>query len=105
MSNRGDFTVKLSVITEAIDAISKVQPLYEQAVDNIKAASEPLLDQDNWKGRARQEFKDTYRIVEHYLNDDREEISSIQDILQGFKDIYQAVDTSDAKKIYEAVTK
>lgn len=104
MSNKADFTVSTNVIVATMDAINKLKPLYSQVIADIKKVSEELIDTSNWKGDARDEFKDTYRIVEHYLEDDSEKISSISDMLKGFKDIYDAVDGDSAKKLYETVS-
>ena len=97
MSNKADFTVSTDVIVATMDAINKLKPLYSQVIADIKKVSEELIDTSNWKGDARDEFKDTYRIVEHYLEDD-------SDMLKGFKDIYDAVDGDSAKKLYETVS-
>ena len=105
MQNRSDFTVDGGVFQDALDAVAKVIPQYQTAVGRIRRVTEPLIDSGTWKGKAHDEFKDTYRIVEHYLDDDTDEISSIGDILQGFKDIYDALDVDTAKKLYDTVTK
>lgn len=104
MNNHSDFTVSTDVIASTMESIKKLQPLYAQVIEDIKRVSEELIDTSNWKGEARDEFKDTYRIVEHYLEDDSNKISSIVDILQGFKDIYDAVDGDSAKKLIETVS-
>ena len=91
-------------ILPTMEAIKNLNPLYEKVISDIKSVSEELIDTSNWKGDARDEFKDTYRIVEHYLEDDSEKISSISDMLKGFKDIYDAVDGDSAKKLYETVS-
>lgn len=104
MENRADFTVDSSIFREAIEALTKLMPQYQASVSRIRTATEPLLDTTNWKGKARDEFKDTYRIVDHYLNDDSTQISSIKDIVQGFKDIYDALDVDTAKKLYDVVS-
>ena len=92
MDNKLDFTVSTDVIAETMEAVNNLKPLYSQVITDIKKASEELIDTSNWKGKARDEFKDTYRIIEHYLEDDEDKISSISDILKGFKEIYDAVD-------------
>lgn len=104
MSNKADYTVSTDVIETAMEAIKNLNPLYEKVISDIKSVSEELIDTSNWKGDARDEFKDTYRIVEHYLEDDSEKISSISDMLKGFKDIYDAVDGDSAKKLYKTVS-
>lgn len=104
MNNHSDFTISTDVIASTMESIKKLQPLYAQVIRDIKKVSEELIDTSNWKGEARDEFKDTYRIVEHYLEDDSDKISSIADMLQGFKDIYEAVDGDAAKKLAEKVT-
>lgn len=104
MSNKSDFTISTDVITETIDAINNLKPMHSQVIADIRQVSEELIDTSNWKGKARDEFKDTYRIVEHYLEDDSDKISSISDMLKGFKDIYEAVDGDSAKKLYETVS-
>lgn len=105
MSNKADFTVSTEVIATTMDSINKLKPLYSQVISDIKKVSEELIDSSNWKGDARDEFKDTYRIVEHYLEDDSDKISSISDMLKGFKEIYDAVDVDTAKKLYDTVSK
>lgn len=104
MSNKSDFTVSTDVIADTMEAINNLEPLYSQVIADIKRVSEELIDTSNWKGAARNEFKDTYRIVEHYLEDDSDKISSIYDMLKGFKDIYDAVDGDSAKKLYNTVS-
>lgn len=104
MDNKLDFTVSTDVIAETMEAVNNLKPLYSQVITDIKKASEELIDTSNWKGKARDEFKDTYRIIEHYLEDDEDKISSISDILKGFKEIYDAVDGDAAKKLYETVS-
>ena len=104
MNNHSDFTVSTDVIVSTMESIKKLQPLYAQVIKDIKRVSEELIDTSNWKGEARDEFKDTYRIVEHYLEDDSDKVSSIIDMLQGFKDIYDAVDGDTAKKLVETVS-
>ena len=103
-----DEFILISEMEEAVliymEAIKNLNPLYEKVISDIKSVSEELIDTSNWKGDARDEFKDTYRIVEHYLEDDSEKISSISDMLKGFKDIYDAVDGDSAKKLYETVS-
>lgn len=103
MSNKADFQVSVDVIADTIAQVEKLKPLYDKAIANIKSASEELIDTANWKGKARDEWKDTYRIVEHYLEDDSDKISSISDILSGFKEIYETVDGDSAKKLAEKV--
>ena len=105
MSNSADFVVTNSVIDEAAEAVTKLGPMYVQEIAKVKKASEELIDRSNWKGKARDEFKDTYRIVEHYLEDDSDRISSIGEILKGFRDIYEAIDAESMKKLYEEVKK
>jgi uncharacterized protein YukE len=80
-------------------------PQYQDSVERIQTATENLLDASNWKGKAHDEFRDTYRIVAHYLDDDTTQISSIADILQGFKDIYDALDVNLASDLYNSVDK
>ncbi len=104
MENRADFTVDSAVFQEAIDAIEKLTPQYSAAVKRIRTATEQLIDGVNWRGKASEEFKATFRIVDHYLTDDTDQISSIGDILQGFKDIYEALDVDTAKKLYDTVS-
>lgn len=104
MENRSDFTVDSSIFQEAVDALAKLAPQYKESVRRIRVATEALLDTSNWKGKARDEFKDTYRIVDHYLDDDSKQLSSITEIVQGFKDIYDALDVDTAKKLYETVS-
>lgn len=101
-NNRSDFTIDKSIFLEAMEAIGKVVSQHVEAVKSIREVSEQLIDSSAWKGKARDEFKDTYRIVEHYLDDDASEISSIGEILQGFQDIYEALDVETAKKLYDA---
>lgn len=104
MDNRADFTVDSSIFQEAIDALTRLMPRYQTSVSRIRNVTESLLDTSNWKGKARDEFKDTYYIVGHYLDDDTAQISSIKDIIQGFKDIYNALDVDLAKDLHDKVT-
>ena len=104
MENRSDFTVDASVFQEAIDGLAQLMPQYQAAISRIRTATGPLLDTKNWKGKSRDEFKDTYYIVEHYLDDDSTQLSSIKDMVQGFKDIYDALDVDTAKKVYDVVS-
>ena len=104
MENKVDFVVSTDSITTAVEAVNKLKPLYTKVISDIKRVSEELIDTSNWKGEARDEFRDTYRIVEHYLEDDSEKISSIVEMLQGFKEIYETVDGDSAKKLYESVS-
>lgn len=104
MENRSDFTVDGSVFQEAVDSIEKLMPQYREAVERIRKVTEPLIDGTNWRGKARDEFKDTFRIVDHYLTDDTDQISSIADALRGFKEIYETLDVDSAKKVYDTVS-
>lgn len=104
MENRADFTVDSQVLAKTLEAMNKLKPQYDESLSEIKTATEDLIDTANWKGKGRDEFKDAYRILEHYLTDDADKISSMSEMLKGFKDIYDAADVESAKKLYDAVT-
>ena len=101
MGNRSDFTIDYSVLEEACEAIKSVPEKYQEAIQNIKKVTEPLLDKSNWRGEARDEFKDTYRIVEHYLEDDQRRAGNIIELISGFMDIYDALDIDTAKDLVD----
>ena len=103
MSNRSDFVISSPSLEKAEEMIRGIVPLFSEQVEIIKKASEELVDTENWKGKARDEFHDTYLIVEHYLHCDKEQMSSILDIITGFKDIYEAVDADSAVKLIKTV--
>ena len=105
MSNRQDFTVNTAVLQEAIEALSDLPQKYNSAIAEIKRVSEALLQRKNWKGDTREEFKDTYRIVERYLEDDEQRLTDIVDVLKGFEEIYEDLDTEALKDIYENAQK
>ncbi len=105
MGNRTDFVVDYSVLEEACRAIESVPHKYQEAIQNIKKVTETLLDNSNWKGAARDEFKNTYRIVEHYLEDDQQRVGNIIELINGFMDIYEALDIDTAKDIVEGTAK
>ena len=42
--------------------------------------------------------------MDHYLEDDTQRISSLVEIVKGFREIYDALDVESAKKIYDALT-
>ena len=104
MENRSDFLISTDVIVAAKEAIDKLMPLYTETIAKIRSASEELIDKSNWSGDAREEFKATYRIVEHYLEDDSDRVSSISEMLEGFQEIYETLDIDSAKKVYETVS-
>jgi len=99
-----EFIVSGYALKEAQEAMQAVIPLYPEAIGNIRTATETLLDRENWIGAARNEFKATFRIVDHYLEDDTQRISSLVEIVKGFREIYDALDVESAKKIYDALT-
>ena len=105
MDNNKDFTIEITSIDEAVDAITSLKPAYDDAIKKIKDASEKLISDTNWKGKARDEFRDTYRIVEHYFEDDSDKLSSMGDIVKGFSDIYKQLDIDSAKKLADMVEK
>jgi len=105
MPNLQNFTINDATLQEAITALQAIPQKYSDALAAIKAATEPLLEKENWKGEARDEFKATYRILEHYLEDDQERTSNIVDILIGFRDIYKASDVETAKKLVDKTVK
>ena len=104
MPNKDNFTIDSAALQEAVTALKDIPQKYRDALDAIQKATEPLLEKENWSGNAREEFKDTYRIVEHYLEDDLERTSNIVDIINGFKEIYEAADDETAKKMVESVS-
>ncbi len=104
MENRSDFLVSTDVIAAAKEAIDKLMPLYTEAIAKIRAASEELIDKSNWSGEAREEFKATYRIVDHYLEDDSDKVSSLSEMLEGFREIYDTLDVDSAKKVWNTVS-
>lgn len=83
MGNRADFTVDSAVFQEATDTIEKLTSQYSEAVKRIRAATEQLIDGVNWRGKAYAELKDTFRIVDHYLTDDSDQISSYRRNIAG----------------------
>lgn len=105
MSNRSDFTIDSSVLQEAIDALKNVPQKYEDAINEIKKVTEALLEKEKWKGKTRDEFKETYRVVEHYLDDDMQRAGDIGDILAGFLDIYETADVDTAISLVDKVGK
>lgn len=104
MANTDDFVVSSAALAEAQAAMNDIIPLYPEVISKIKTASENLIDKSNWSGAARDEFKATYRIVEHYLTDDSDRISSLSEIIEGFQEIYDTLDIDSAKKVYETIT-
>lgn len=97
------FRIDNTVLQRAIDALFKVPTAYGNAIVHISQVTEELLDSSAWKGKGRDEFQDTYRIVYRYLVDDQDKISSITDMLEGFHQIYEAVDEGGATKIYKTI--
>ena len=104
MENRSDFLISTDVIVAAKESIDKLMPLYSETIEKIRSASEELIDKSNWVGDAREEFKATYRIIEHYLEDDSDRVSSISEMLEGFRKIYETLDVDSAKKVYDTVS-
>lgn len=104
MENRSDFLVSTDVIAAAKESLDKLMPLYTETIAKIRSASEELIDKSNWVGEAREEFKATYRIIEHYLEDDSDRVSSIREMLEGFQEIYETLDVDSAKKVYDTVS-
>lgn len=103
-SQREDFTVNTCVIETASSSLSRIPTLYSDSIAKIQKITEQLLDKQNWKGKARDEFRDTYRIVERELEDDQEQISSMGEMLKAFQDIYDTIDTDSAKQLREVVS-
>lgn len=99
MDNNKDFTIEITSIDEAVEALNALKPAYDDAIKKIKEASEKLISDTNWKGKAKNEFRDTYRIIEHYFEDDSDKLSSMGDIIKGFSDIYKQMDIDSAKKL------
>ena len=102
MPNKDNFTINDAVLQEAVSALKDIPQKYRDALDAIQKATAPLLEKENWSGEAREEFKATYCIVEHYLEDDLERTSNIVDIINGFKEIYDAVDDETAKEMVKS---
>ena len=103
MVDNSDFVVSYDVIAAAKEAIDNLLPKHNNIVTNIKNASEMLIDSENWKGEARDEFKDTYRIVEHCLEFDNDSLSSISEILESFMKIYDELDIDSAGQLVDTV--
>lgn len=101
MANRSDFTIDASVLQQAEDALRDIPQKYGEAIEAIREVSEALLEKSNWKGKTRDEFHDTYRIVERYLEDDQKQLEGIADILSGFRDIYESTDLEAKQTLTE----
>lgn len=99
MGNRSDFLISEDTLEEAVEAFKAIPPLYEEQVSRVEKASAELVSTENWKGPARDEFYETYLIVQHELECDSKQISSIVDIVSGFKELYTAADKDSAAKI------
>lgn len=104
MGKEEEFIICEYALMEAEEAMKTILPLYPEAIKNIRDATETLLDRENWIGATREEFQATFRILDHYLEDDTQRISSLVEMIKGFKDIYEALDVESAKKIYAALT-
>lgn len=105
MDNKSDFLVSETIIKDTVDSINLLIPLYEDSIKSIRTVTTSLLDKSNWKGEARDEFYDTYTIVERYLTDDSKRVSSISEILDSFLKIYKAIDVEGLKKIKDTYDK
>ncbi len=105
MTNRPDFTIDAAVLQEAVEALQSIPQKYETAIKAIKEVTNSLIETSNWKGKTRDEFRDTYRIVEHYLDDDQQQMGDIIEILKGFQNIYEAADIDTAKELVDKTGK
>ena len=103
--NRADFLVDSAVLKEAKVAMDAIPGKYREAIDQISAVTAELLRDDNWKGKTKTEFQDTYSIVSRYLEDDQQQMGSIVDILQGFYNLYDAADIDTAKSLIQGIEK
>ncbi len=105
VNQRNDFNIDVTALRDASKKLSIVNSTYSSSLSRIRKATEIILDENVWKGQARKEFKDTYRILEHYLKEDEEQIINIIDIVNGITELYETTDMEKAKKIAKTIEK
>ena len=103
MQSDGQFLIRAEVMETTSTALSEVITTFRDAVAKIEEASEKLFDGDNWRGEARNEFYNTYVIIQHNLQIDEQQVSSLSEIIKGIKDVYDATDFDTAKQIISTV--
>ena len=103
MQSDGQFHIRTEVMETASTALSEVITTFRDAVAKIEEASEKLFDGDNWRGEARNEFYNTYVIIQHNLQIDEQQVSSLAEIIKGIKDVYDATDIDTAKQLISTV--
>lgn len=103
MDKNLNYVINTGAMEAAEAALVSVYKTFHQAVENIESSSEQLFNRENWCGEARDEFYDTYTIIQYNLKADEQQMSSLSEIILGIKDIYVATDLDTAKQLISSV--
>lgn len=96
-----DMVINTEIMKAARDGLYNVAKEFSDGFEQIKAASASLLEGEAWAGKGRNEFRNTYRIVENALLIDTKQLSSLGDIISGFIDVSEEIDLSAYKSFYD----